>query len=438
MPSTNGIDMAAARRPSEIQELLGDPPGWLLQSGVTILSLVTGAVLLASWFIRYPDKLVAEALIQSEFPPVELRIPAAGRIDTIAQADKAVLAAGALVAILEGAANGKDMLLLDSLLGQAGQWSDIGALASRALPHGLELGPLQGAYAVLEQTLADIQYFLRQTEYADKAAALGREAEAVQLLVEAYHGQQAFFLREKELVEKDYSRNHWLFTQGVASQLELEQSESMLWQYEQKMKNLEVSGLQSTIRLRQLEAQAVEARHEYENRQQGLWLAWRQAVQNTRGALEEWKKQNLVTAPVSGRLELAPEAKSHAAVQAGQLLGTVLPTERGGATYAYLRLPPAGIGKVEIGAPVKISLAAYPSMEYGQVHAVASDITLSPQPGENGPAYYLKALLPDTLRTNYGYAIALRPNMPATAEVITKDRRILERIAEKFLDVLNN
>lgn len=438
MPSQNGTDAIAVRQESEIQELMGPPPGWILQSGITILFAVVGLALLASWFIRYPDKLTASAVIQCDNPPAELRIPFTGRIDTVFQPDKAELPAGALAAVMESAADWRDMLLLDSLLAAMARVRYPDSMARAFLPPGLDLGALQSAYAALCQNLADLHFFLEQAAYSAKTEALGREVEAARRLGQAYSGQQAFFLKEKMLVEKGHNRNGRLFREGVASEMEVEQSESLVWQYEQKLKNLEIISIQNTIRIRQLEAQALEARHEYENRRHLLRLAVQRALYDVRGGLEEWKEQHLITAPVAGLLELAPDARSHAAVQAGQLLGAVLPGGRAGPAMAYLRLSPMGIGKIEIGAPVKISLAAYPPMEYGRLHATVCDIALSPQSGKEEAVYYVKAALPDTLRTNYGIVIGLQPNMPATAEVITKDRRILERLGEKFLDALKN
>ena len=64
---------------------------------------------------------------------------------------------------------------------------------------------------------------------------------------------------------------------------------------------------------------------------------------------------------------------------------------------------------------------------------------LSPLKNEKGMLEYeLKAHLPDTLITTYGMRIPLTPNMPGMAMVVTKDRRILERVMQQFLDILKN
>lgn len=157
------------------------------------------------------------------------------------------------------------------------------------------------------------------------------------------------------------------------------------------------------------------------------------------GAIEEWYTQHVLFSPISGKLEWRGQLSHLNTIQAGELLGMILPEEGKNQSIAQLRMSATGIGKLALGAPVKISLDAYSKQEFGQITAQVDEINYAPLQNEEAtPEYMLKVFLPAPLITSYGKRISITPNMPGQAIVITQGRRILERIFEQFLSVFNN
>ena len=417
----------------ELEEMLSHPPGWILHSGISIVFFFIMVGLILSWLIRYPDELPARMTIVQATPPHELKPLLSSKLDTIFYADGASVKAGDRIVILKSAAQWYDVDLLWKRLQEQDNKT------AQTWPQDLSLGNLQNFYSNFLDANSDLEFFDSRILFQNKKLAAKKEIASLEQLDKLYIEQRDFFLAEKKLIEQNKERVTSLHQDGVSSAIELEEQQKQLLQYQQRLKSLEVNLLQNRLRIQQLEAQIIENKDEYLRTQNALQLARTQAKRQLIGAIEEWYTQHVLISPISGKLEWKGQLSYLNTVQAGELLGTILPEKSTSQSIAQLQMGAMGIGKLEVGAPVKISLDAYPKQEFGQITAQVDEINYAPLKNEEATSeYMLKVFLPDPLITSYGKSIPITPNMPGQAIVITKDRRILERIFEQFLSVFNN
>jgi HlyD family secretion protein len=85
-------------------------------------------------------------------------------------------------------------------------------------------------------------------------------------------------------------------------------------------------------------------------------------------------------------------------------------------------------GKVKPGMLVNIKLSGYPYLEYGIVRGIVKSKSLVP----SGDAYVIDIELPDGLKTLYGTTLDFTQNMQGTAEIITENIRLLQKIINPF------
>ena len=90
----------------------------------------------------------------------------------------------------------------------------------------------------------------------------------------------------------------------------------------------------------------------------------------------------------------------------------------------YVQLKMNLPGKVMIGQRVNLKFANYPYMEYGVVKGVVGKISSVP----NGDSYALEVNLPGQMVSNYGKKFEFQQELKGIAEIITEDRRLLDRI----------
>jgi len=90
----------------------------------------------------------------------------------------------------------------------------------------------------------------------------------------------------------------------------------------------------------------------------------------------------------------------------------------------YVQLKMNLTGKVQIGQRVNLKFANYPYLEYGVVKGVVSKISAIP----NGESYALEVSLPGQMVSSYGKKLEFQQELKGIAEIITEDRRLLDRI----------
>ena len=90
----------------------------------------------------------------------------------------------------------------------------------------------------------------------------------------------------------------------------------------------------------------------------------------------------------------------------------------------YVRLKMNYAGKVKIGQHVNLKFVSYPYLEYGTVKGVVSNVSTVP----TGDFFELEVNLPDQLVSTYGKKFEFQQELSGTAEIITEDQRLLNRI----------
>jgi HlyD family secretion protein len=101
---------------------------------------------------------------------------------------------------------------------------------------------------------------------------------------------------------------------------------------------------------------------------------------------------------------------------------------------AQLEAPMAQSGKIEIGQTVNIKLDNYPVAEYGAVEGRIESISMIPVRN----VYSIKVSLPKGLTTSYKRELTFRQEIQGTAEIITNDMRLIERILNQVRNLIDN
>ena len=139
-----------------------------------------------------------------------------------------------------------------------------------------------------------------------------------------------------------------------------------------------------------------------------------------------------VTAPHTGIAEaVATEGQTVAkgdvlVLYAGELLASIQPAAET-EVVGRLHLPAASRGDVEPGQKVNVKLNGFPYMEFGILRGVVRTISAVPD-GTQG--YIVTVAFPDALRTSYKKELPLIHGRDGTAEIITKEMRLIEHFIQ--------
>ena len=133
-----------------------------------------------------------------------------------------------------------------------------------------------------------------------------------------------------------------------------------------------------------------------------------------------------LTAPIAGKLIYLSDWKNNQFITTNTPLFAVIPNNED--YVVNVQVPSGGYGKVKIGQQVRIRLNGFPAAEYGYLSGEIKSLGKISTEG----VYLAKVNLLNGLKTSYNINIEFTPEMEGSAEVITDDLRVLERLFIQF------
>lgn len=419
-------DIALNER-QEILQFIGRPPSVFLRFGITAVACVVALLLALSYFVKYPDIVVAKVVLTTENPPIHLLAKTGGRVSEILIKNNETVKTGQLLAVMDNTADWHDVLTLDKNLKENGP-------LSIKLPTQLNVGILQNNYSTLCQNLKDYRYFLERNGVLQKINFLTEQITSLKALNDNLLTQKATQTKEFELAEKDLSRQKRLHTEGVISDLEFEKFNTQYLQQRRQIEASDAASINNAMQIQQLQSQISDLAQSKNDNQNTKELTVLEDIRRLKSAIDEWKQAFLLTAPIAGKITLSKIWSAQQNIGTGEEFLTIVPTESQNQVVCKAILPIAQSGKVKTGLNTTIRLDAFPYQQYGVLRGSVQNIALVPQKEE----YQLDIQLNTDLTTSYGKTLNFRQEMQGVANIITEDRRVVERIFDRFRDLMRN
>lgn len=224
-----------------------------------------------------------------------------------------------------------------------------------------------------------------------------------------------------------------LMREGVISPSELEERKGALYKQERQLKQS-----QSDIRqaLTELEKQQSAYQKELKNHQLQISEVRSQIAGNEKqiDLLKLHLGQRVLVAPVSGIVFQLPIQRIGAVVQPKDLVAEIAP--QGSPLIIRAQISTAQSGSLREGLPVKLKFDSYPFQDYGVVEGKVEYISPTTVEADksNGEkaTYTLEIALKQHCILTKTKCIELRPGDTATAEVILRQRRLIDFILDPF------
>lgn len=145
-------------------------------------------------------------------------------------------------------------------------------------------------------------------------------------------------------------------------------------------------------------------------------------------------QQRIVRSPINGVIYELPIKKPGAVVQPGQRIAQVAPKNVGFVLKA--QMPSQDSGFLKVGMPVKVKFDAYPFQEYGIVQGkvswISPDSKVSQTAVGNIETFELEIALEQQYVQNGDKRIPLTAGQTANAEVIIRQRRVIDFVLDPF------
>lgn len=417
-----------------IENIFGNPPGWILNWGISSIFFFVVVCLGIAAFVRYPDKLYMSATVRSINPPIAIISKTLGEIDSITFTDKQYIHKGALLTNVRTTLNNNDLKQLENFISKYQSIHSLPNYLSIKVPKDLELGVINGSYTLLVQSFEDFQNTLQQNAVFVKIASLQNEINQINRLNESLAKQENFYQKDLNLSIKDFKRNIELNRSGVISDVDKEKAESKLLQENRNVENFRTNRINNDVRVQQLltEMNTLKSDRAVEVSTKNLQI--NQLVDKIKGEIKEWRNIYQIKAITDGTITLSRSWSKNQFINQGDTLLTILPQNDNSPLFAIGNLPQKSSGNLKIGQKATLDIQDYPSNQYGVLVGEVEDIALLPQ----GNNYLVKLKLPKDLKTTYNKTLPFKQNLEANVSIQTKEYSLLERLFQNILDIMKN
>ena len=417
----------------EAREILGRLPKWIIRSGITVIFIIFLSVFFIAYYIQWPDVVSAPLTVTTLNPPVTLLAGTGGKIDRFLVKDGDTISAGQDVVVFEDCASYEDICALEDLLKNHDEYSDF-YLSDSLLQLPYELGHLQSSYMNFCRVCLSFQRYIETARIEQKKELLCQKIEREQVKRSFQQRQYELSQEDKIYEERNYRRDSLMFTkyQSIA-RTDLERSERSLLSKEISLIGQQSSLFSGESAILDLENQLVDLDLQHE---QEIYR-FREQIAGTREQvlqqIHEWHEHFVISSPISGRVVFPDFWSENQSVEGGGRFATVIPLEQV-EVLGRAVIPSSGIAKVQKGQQVDVKLNSFPFMEYGVLRGEVRSI--SEIPDQDG--YVANIVFPDGLVSSFGMELTYIQEMNGTAEIITREMRLIHRFFQPLRSVISN
>lgn len=421
----------------EIEDLIGNPPGWLLHSGITILVIIFTAILLLAGWIKYPDKVIAQGVLTSDNPPIEHVNKVEGILENFNVKDGLQVKKGQTIATIRTTLNKRHLAKLERFIYRYEKITDPSIYFSLYFPKDLKLGNLSPDYSRLQLLYSELLLTLKRKTVDKQIAALNSQIEKTSELETIYQEEKQITEKEVQLVQKNYKRQQKLNSNKLISDIELEKTEAGLLQSQKQLSNLNKNSIENRDRKEGLLLEIERLNLDRENTINQKRFDILEVINKIKQQRIQFSEDYEIKALIDGTVHLNSEIKNEMYLKPNTWLISIIPNQKEQVKYARVLVSESNFSKIEVGQKAMIKLNNYPYKEHGVIDGQLGSIALLPSASEEGlQTYALKIPTSDTLETSFGNRIPFKLNSGLKVEVITEDRSILSRIFSQFIRLI--
>jgi HlyD family secretion protein len=291
----------------------------------------------------------------------------------------------------------------------------------------------------LEQTQAKLEGLVDRSntlELVKNKLQTEQQAQLDQIQQRLNSSQETYAIQKRSLTlaQKNVQRYKKLRQQGVIAQVKLEETENALLEQQRLSAQTQLNIKQARSELKKQETTYQRQLDEHQSQIVGMRSEIAQNQSQIK-SLNFQLSQRELKAPESGTVFQLPIKKAGAVVQLGALVAEIAP--QGSPLVIRAQMPTTESGFLEEGLSVKLKFDAYPFQDYGVVEGKLVKIppTTSIEadtPNDKTAVYNLEIALNQHCIPTKTKCIGLRPGETATAEVIVRQRRLIDFILDPF------
>ncbi len=402
----------------------------MIRWGNVVVLTVLLSLFLMSWIIKYPDIVTTEITITTQIPPQKLITKSSGRIEKIFVKNRENVSENTALAVIENSARYQDVFKLKSIIDTLKIDKNFIKFPFESLPT-MQLGEVEGPFALFEKDF--IAYSLNRDlqPYKVEGAAQSYEVIEIKERLNLLQQQKQISETEIQLKKKELERYKKLHEKGIISTQEWETKSLNYLQTEKELRSLSSSISQMKSSLNDLNKSSKSTKINETKDDVSLFRNAIQSYNQLKKAIADWELAYVLRSSIAGEVSFMQIWTENQTITAGDNVFSIIPKEVDN-YIGKIKAKAQNSGKIKVGQNVNIRLANYPDREFGVIRGKIQSISLTPDKDGN---LLIDVSLPNKLETSYQKKIAFQQEMSGTADIVTQDLRLIERLLYQFRDL---
>jgi len=413
-------------RSDEVQEIISAVPSWMIRWGITLIFGLIVMLIALSWFIKYPDIIFGNATLTTLEPPVKLVVKSSGKLTNILLTDGSTVEKNQVIAEMENPITQDDIEFLKNYALEIRDYLSNKNLALPLTSENFVFGVMQTTFNELQKNLKDLQELKKNNFSIQKINNLKSKIAQYKKLIIISVSQLGLLEKELKNAEDKFKAETQLFEKGYTAKMEFYKEETLLRQKQMDLENLKKSATEQQITLINLQQELNDAEFQYQENERTLTNNIQANLLEIENGIENWQQNYSFIAPVSGKLVWLEKIHQNQFIESGKSLFAI--TTNNEKFIALATIPANGFGKIKTGQKARIKLNNYPSYEFGRLEGVVSKLTEIP----NESYYQIEITLNNGMTSSYNKLLTFTPEMTGTAEIVTDELRVIQRIFNQF------
>lgn len=417
---------------NEVNEIMGHIPHWIIRWGILIIAVVFLSIIVGCYFIKYPQVVDSSIIITTINPPSQLIARHTGLIDSLSVNNGDIVNKGDYIAGLKSSVNYNHIKLIETELSSFKINNIDSIVFSDWIYDNYSLGNVQASWLNFVAACYNYKNYLDVNYLGNRIKMIDNLLKKKQDYHTVIVSQSNSYKNKLSLTNGNLRTDSNLFRQGVISKFDLENSKQDYYSAESAYASALSNVISTEVSMIELQQNKEELVLQLKQESYDLEKNIIQCKEQLLADINLWREDFVFESPIAGVVSFNDVWKENQSISSGKVFATIIPSDE---VYVIgkVKVGSDRFGEVAVGQDVIVKLNGYPYMEYGVLYGKVSAISEMPEVADGKIYYNVDVDFGNSLITNYKKQLPLIQYMDGSAEIITKEKRLLEYFVEPIL-----
>lgn len=421
-------------RTEEIQDIIERMPTKFGTRITLLILFVITLIVFFGWQVRYPDIVSGQVTINANQAPLKLVAMGSGKLQLKNIKSQDAVREKQIIAFVENSANPDHVSLISEVISKISLPIENATDLYASLPREISLGELSGTYFSFLNAVKQLSDDQSNRSFDQQTEALQKLMLQQQRVLMVSYERSKIGSENQRLYKRFFDRDSTLLRNKVVSKADFDLTKIKFVNAKDQYQSTLAEIASAREQLSQTESKIQEIAILKNEKERQLDLELLTTYNDLSDKITAWTQKYVFVSPFAGKVQFLKFWNNNQFIQAGEPAFTIVPKQE--ALFGQVLLPAIGSGKVKTGQEVIVKLEDYPYMEYGSITGKVNSISLTSNSVKTSDGdvdtYLVTITFPEELKTNYGSKLQSKFEMKGSAEIITNDRRLIQRFFDNL------